>query len=141
MDVNNSLMSPLASEFWSSWFTLTLSAPLQPYYFLSSLFFFFFLPLPPLSLSNHLSPTCGGVVITLALAWLGLPLSALAAAACVAALLQPRPSIIYTQIYSHTHTHTRTHTHGAHCPGATPDFKLQLTEPEAKPNLEGSLWR
>ncbi|CAG5938773.1 unnamed protein product [Menidia menidia] len=56
--------------------------------------------------------------------------------ACVATLLQPFPSIIYTQ--AHTRAHTARSARSTHCPGAPPDFKLQLAEPEARLNLKGS---
>lgn len=69
-------------------------------------------------------------------------------AACVATTLQSWPSIIYTHSQraredTHTHaqlarTHTACTTYSILCPGATPDFKLQLAEPEGKLNLEGS---
>lgn len=42
------------------------------------------------------------------------------------------PALGIYNLYTYTDA-----THGIHCPGATADFKLQLTEPEASLNLEG----
>lgn len=64
----------------------------------------------------------------------------LLAAACVAATLQSWPSIIYTRLRTcaHTYTHRACAAYSIPCPGATPDFKLQLAEPEGQVNLQGS---
>lgn len=64
----------------------------------------------------------------------------LLAAACVAATLQSWPSIIYTRLRTcaHTYAHRACAAYSIPCPGATPDFKLQLAEPEGQVNLQGS---
>lgn len=136
-------MSPLVSEFFRSRYSDFECSFLLPNYFHSHLLSVSIL-LSSVSLSlTPLSPyhtTClCRVVFWLRLLWLGTvsPL-ALAAAACVATLLQPLPSIIYTRAHTYSQRHKAGATHSIHRPGATPDFKLQLAEPEAKLNLKGS---
>lgn len=58
-------------------------------------------------------------------------------AACVAATLQSRPSIIYRRSRAGTRAHRACAAYSILCPGATPDFKLQLAEPEGQVNLQG----
>ncbi|MEQ2286191.1 hypothetical protein AMECASPLE_039751 [Ameca splendens] len=109
-------MSPLVSGFFRSWVTLTLSAPLlMSHYFLPSSFFCFSTAVvavlsPPssVSLPNHLSLTCAGVVMAITLAWLGLSKHSDCCSLCGHSPAA-NPFSIYN-LYSGIHTHTHTHT-------------------------------
>lgn len=112
--------------------------PAVPLFSLSSFFCLNIALIPPTLSSGHLSVSRGDARIAIASAWLSL-----AARPGSCSLCGHSPAVLaihnlYTCAHTHTQEHTACTTHSIHCPGATPDFKLQLAEPEAKLNLEGS---
>ncbi len=143
-------MSPLVfsfSDYVLLWLWVLFSA--APLFSLSSLSCFnidiMSSSLTLIPLSNHLSMSCGCALIAFALVWPSLSIRS--GSLCGHSSTVLAINNLYTHEHTHTtcactHTHTCTHrpcaTRSILCPGATPDFKLQLAEPEAKPNLQGS---
>ena len=152
LNMNNSFMSPLVSGFFRSCVPLTLRASsccpiISSLVFLLCLILLssFCLLLRPLFLYQT---TCLWHVVELwlRLLWPRLGLSERSVCRSLCGHSPPAASIhnLYAgtraRARPHTDTCTRTAcaTQSIHCPGAPPDFKLQLAEPEAKLNLEGS---
>ena len=112
--------------------------PAVPLFSLSSFSCLNIALIPPSLSSDHLSVSCGDARIAIALAWLSLAVRSGSCSLCGHSPAVLAIHNLYTCARTHTQEHTACTTHSIHCPGATPDFKLQLAEPEAKLNLEGS---
>jgi len=114
--VNNSLMSPLVPQFFRSHWVLF---PAVPLFSLSSFFCLniavIFLPVArsAVSLSNHLSVSCGAALIAIALAWLGLSTRS---GSCLCGHSPTALAIhnLYTCAATHTHADTHSMCHTQH---------------------------